>query len=268
MLGTSISIPSGVPIFCRTLDERGYVLDYPLDQDRVDGSMMSALVSVSEWQTGQTGETGYQGVIRDISEQKRAQEQLDREKIERELAIVEERNSLARELHDSVTQSLYSIGLYANAAQRSLRAGHRNTAADHIKEVVQLALEALVDMRSLIFGLRPPVLVELGLATAIKTRLQAVEGRTDIAVEFRSSGKDGLPLMVQTELYRITQEALSNVVKHSHAEHVAVALDYGMDRATLEIRDDGDGFDMTKAQEKNTMGLRSITERAKKSMVS
>jgi two-component system sensor histidine kinase DegS len=120
-------------------------------------------------------------------------------------------------------------------------------------------------MRSLIFELRPPVLEELGLATAIKTRLQAVEGRSDVAVEFQSSGKEGeLPLTVQMELYRITQEALSNVVKHSRAEHVVVHLDYASDHATLEIRDDGDGFDTTKAKEKNTMGVRSMSERTKK----
>jgi signal transduction histidine kinase len=136
--------------------------------------------------------------------------------------------------------------------------------AEHIKQIIQLALEAMVDMRSLIFELRPPALEKEGLAVALQTRLQAVEGRTGIAIAFHTQGNDGLAPQVQTELYRIAQEALSNVVKHAHATHVEVNLDYESDHMVLEIRDDGDGIELERAQQKDTMGLRSIAERAQK----
>ncbi len=122
----------------------------------------------------------------------------------------------------------------------------------------------MVDMRSLIFELRPPVLEKVGLAAALQERLEAVEGRAGVAVEFHTAGKDGLAAPVQTELYRIAQEALSNVVKHARAKRVVVNLNFETDRAALEIRDDGAGFDLERARQKNTMGLRSIAERAQK----
>jgi signal transduction histidine kinase len=154
--------------------------------------------------------------------------------------------------------------LYANAAARALKAGKSDVGADHIQQIIQLALEAMVDMRSLIFELRPPDLEKVGLATALQSRLQAVEGRAGVSVEFHSAGNDGLPLVVQTELYRIAQEALTNVVKHANAKHVAVDLNFGTECTALEIRDDGKGFDLETAQQKNTMGLRSLAERAQK----
>lgn len=248
----------------RQIDARGYVQDYPLRFLRHDKSLMSALVTVTNWHDEHTGQKGFQGVIRDVTEQWRLESELATQVVQREKAVSEERGRLARDLHDSVTQTLYSIGLYANAADRSLQHSKPESAASHIKHVIQLALEAMIDMRSLIFELQPPILEQLGLAPALKTRLQAVEGRAGVAVEFNSSGVDRLPPATQSELYHIAQEALTNVVKHAQAQHVWVNLDYAQDHTTLEIRDDGNGFDPADVQQKNTMGLRSIRERAQK----
>lgn len=246
------------------IEKRGYIQDYPLEFVRFDGTPMLALVTTNEWRDEQTGQKGYQSVVRDMTKQRNLEAELADQVTQREQAVAAERGRLARDLHDSVTQGLYSIGLYANAADRSLRHKKQSAAASHIKQIIQLALEAMVDMRSLIFELQPPVLAQLGLASALKIRLQAVEGRAGVAVEFHSSGEDGLSPTTQSELYHIAQEALTNVVKHAQAEHVWVNLDYTQDHAALEIRDDGNGFDPADVQQKNTMGLRSIAERAQK----
>lgn len=248
----------------KAIEEQGYIQDWPVRARRHDGSAMLALISATHWADEQAGQVGYQGVVRDVTAQRRMEQELAAQQAQLLGAVAEERSRLARELHDSVTQSLYSIGLYANAAARALRVGKKETGREHVQQIIQLALEAMVDMRALIFELRPPALDKVGLAAAIEARLQAVEGRAGVAVEFRTKGKNELPVAIQMELYRIAQEALNNVVKHAHAKQVAVNLDFDANCATLEIRDDGDGIDLENARQKNTMGLRSIEERAEK----
>lgn len=256
--------PADRATLLKAVDERGFIQDAAVRLRRRDGSVMDALISATPWEDGPAGQLSYHGVIRDMTAQRRIEQELAAQQAQLLQVVAEERGRLARELHDSVTQSLYSIGLYANAAARALGVGKTEIGAGHVKQIIQLALEAMVDMRALIFELRPPALERVGLASALQTRLQAVEGRAGVSVEFHSEGVDRLPLSAQTELYRIAQEALSNVVKHAHASHVAVQLDFGADCAVLEIRDDGDGIDLASAQQKHTMGLRSIAERAQK----
>jgi PAS domain S-box-containing protein len=248
----------------QAVDEHGFVEDYPLEMRCKDGAPIFVLVSAAPWKDDHSDQRGIQGSVRDVTEQRRVERELAEQQVRMEEAVAQERGRLARDLHDSVTQSLYSIGLYANAAARALKLDKQTVGAEHVGQIIQLTLEAMVDMRSLIFELRPPLLSKVGLPTALETRLKAVEGRTGIAIEFHAQGDDGLSLGVQTELYRIAQEALSNIAKHSRAEHVLVDLSFEADRAALEIRDDGDGFDVESARRKNTMGLRSIAERAQK----
>ncbi|MBK7918030.1 MAG: hypothetical protein IPJ94_17585 [Chloroflexi bacterium] len=98
-----------------------------------------------------------------------------------EAAVAEERNRLARDLHDSVTQALYSQTLYTEAAMRQLAAGNQTRAANHLQQVKENAQQALREMRLLIFELRPPALAEAGLVAALQARLEAVEARTGVA---------------------------------------------------------------------------------------
>ena len=256
--------PSERAGFLQAMDEHGFVEDFPVQLRSKNGAPIFALVSATGWKDSDSGQHGIQGTVHDVTEQRRVEQELAEQQVRMEEAVTQERGRLARELHDSVTQSLYSIGLYANAAARALKLDKQAVGAEHVGQIIQLTLEAMVDMRSLIFELRPPLLSKVGLPTALETRLKAVEGRTGIAIEFHSDGKDGLSLSTQAELYRIAQEALSNIAKHSRAEHVVVDLSFGADGAALEIRDDGDGFDVESARQKNTMGLRSIAERAQK----
>jgi signal transduction histidine kinase len=161
----------------------------------------------------------------------------------RQAAILEERQRLARELHDSVTQSLYGISLYAEAAERALADGDTAPVATNLHDIGETTREALAETRLLLFELRPPLLEEQGLAAALRTRLQAVEARAGLDVTFESRGTDRLPLEVEQELFRLAQEALNNVLKHAHASTIRACLDISASNAVLEIADDGVGFE-------------------------
>jgi signal transduction histidine kinase len=181
-----------------------------------------------------------------------------------QLAVLEERQRLARELHDSVTQSLYSVTLYANAATLALTAGKAEVAAGYLAELQETAQEGMRDMRLLIFQLHPPMLEAEGLVAALQGRLAAVEGRAGLQTEFRVEGERRLPIAIEEDLYWIAQEALNNVRKHAAAHHVTVHLHFAPAMLRMEVADDGVGFDpqAVHAEGRGGGGLRSIAERA------
>jgi len=177
-------------------------------------------------------------------------------------ATLEERQRLARELHDSVTQSLYGVTLYAEAAARLLTAGEAGLASDHLREVRNTAQEALREMRLLIFELRPPVLEQEGLVAALGARLEAVEGRSGLETQYVVEGESHLSPEIEEGLYRIAQEALNNALKHAQAHCITVHLRQDEGTVTLEITDDGIGFEPTTAREGGGLGLPGLEERA------
>ena len=181
---------------------------------------------------------------------------------EREQAVTEERNRLARDLHDSVSQALYGVTLYSEAAAGHLAQGHTDRAADHLQELQDTAQEALAEMRLLIFELRPPILEDLGLVAALQARLQAVEGRAGLRTEFKTNLEGRLPLNIEEGLYRIAQEALNNALKHAQARQIRVQLWQAGTGVMLEVADDGVGFDPATAGERGGMGLSAMAERA------
>jgi signal transduction histidine kinase len=179
-----------------------------------------------------------------------------------QLAVLGERQRLARELHDSVTQSLYSVTLYANAAILALEAGKGDVTAGYLQELRETAQEGMRDMRLLIFQLHPPVLETEGLVAALQARLAAVEGRAGVQTEFRVEGERRLPIAIEEELYWIAQEALNNVRKHAAARHLTVHLQFTAATVCLEVLDDGVGFDPQAVPAERRGGLRTIAERA------
>jgi two-component system nitrate/nitrite sensor histidine kinase NarX len=182
-------------------------------------------------------------------------------------AAAAERTRLARELHDSVTQSLYSVTLYSEAAARLLESGKQDPAVGYLREVRDTAQEALREMRLLIYELRPPAVQEIGLAGALQARLQAVEARSDMHAELQVDGavdEERIPLHVQSEIYHLVQEALNNVLKHARAEHVSIHLGYCGQSVCAEVRDDGAGFSLSEAGESGGLGIRSMRERAER----
>ncbi len=176
-----------------------------------------------------------------------------------EKAATFERQHLARELHDSVSQALYSIVLGAHAAKRQL--GEREQAERALEYVQNLAEAGLAEMRALIFELRPEVLEREGLSAALRKQTEALEVRHKIESDFEASGEPDLPFAAKQALYRISQEALHNVVKHAKAQRVTVRLEQTPDQVRLSIQDDGVGFDPERDYPGH-LGLRSMRERA------
>jgi signal transduction histidine kinase len=171
---------------------------------------------------------------------------------------------LSRELHDSVTQALYSVNLYAEAARRALTAGKKGVTLENLKKLREMTREALLEMRLLVFELHPSILEKEGLVAALQARLASVESRSGLKTEINVEGERRLPLTIEEELYRIAQEGLNNAVKHAQARSVKIDLKYSEGNVCLELCDDGKGFDPAAAGGYGGMGLRGIKERVRK----
>lgn len=179
-------------------------------------------------------------------------------------AVMEERGRLARELHDSVTQSLYSLTLLAGGGQRLARAGKLDDVETYLADLGAIAQQALKEMRLLVYQLRPPVLEREGLIGALQQRLDAVEGRSSIETRLFVDEDLELPAQVEEELYWIVQEALNNALKHAVATSVAIHVHVKSKQVVLEIIDNGQGFEYRISEYSGGMGLISMRERAAK----
>jgi len=190
---------------------------------------------------------------------------------EAEKAVADERNRLARDLHDSVTQSLYSLTLLTEAGQRLAKAGDLERVQGYQARIGEIGQQVLNEMRLLVHELRPLALESEGLVGALRQRLDAVEQRVGIEAHLVLVGEAGttkLPPTVEEELFRIAQEALNNALKHAVPTSVEVRIRVeGDDTARcveLEVRDNGQGFDLDVVSDKGGMGLMSMRERAEK----
>jgi signal transduction histidine kinase len=181
----------------------------------------------------------------------------------RAVAALEERQRLARELHDSVTQSLYGITLYSQAAAGQMALKHFGRVEKHLDEINETSQEALAEMRLLIYQLRPPVLEKEGILTALQARLSAVEGRAGLKTSLKADLTTRLPLAVEEGLYHIAQEALNNTLKHAHAQCVSVTLHQEEALVTLEVSDDGSGFEVASTDQRGKMGLADMEDHAR-----
>jgi signal transduction histidine kinase len=180
----------------------------------------------------------------------------------RKMAAFDERQRLARDLHDSVSQSLYGVTLYAEVAGQLLASGEIEKTRQNLSELKEMAMDAMAEMRLLIYELRPSVFTEEGLVAAIQTRLDAVEGRVGLKTSFSVEGNISLEPKTEENLYRITQEALHNILKHARAKKASILLTQDEHSIYLEIADDGIGFDPIKCQDLGCVGLSSMKERA------
>ncbi|MCL7455510.1 MAG: sensor histidine kinase, partial [Anaerolineae bacterium] len=160
------------------------------------------------------------------------------------------------------TQALYGITLYSEAATRQIQAEETGLARAHLADIRTTAQESLREMRLLIYELRRPILRRDGLAAALQARLEAVEARVGMETQFEQEGDQELSPEVEEGLYWIAQEALNNALKHARAARVAVRLHRNGSQVTLEVADDGIGFDTSRVQEQGGFGLRTMQERA------
>jgi PAS domain S-box-containing protein len=178
----------------------------------------------------------------------------------RRLAALEERQRLARELHDSVSQALYGIGLGARTA-RTLLDRDPAQAVEPIDYVLSLADASLAEMRALIFELRPDSLQREGLVAALSRLATSLRARYELEVNTALSAEPALDEEAKEALYRIAQEALNNIARHAEAKRVDISLKEIEGEVLLEVRDDGVGFE-PEAEYPGHMGLSSMRERA------
>lgn len=180
-----------------------------------------------------------------------------------ELAVLQERHRLARDLHDSVTQLLSSIQLLAESSRRAAESGDAKRSRDHLSRLNEVARQALREMRLFIYELRPRLLEHEDLVEVLQQRLDAVENRAGIQARLLVEGElTELDSGLKEGLYRIVQEALNNALKHANARSVTVRIRADSRTVDLEIDDDGQGFDMPEAEDAGGMGLANIRERA------
>jgi ligand-binding sensor domain-containing protein/signal transduction histidine kinase len=177
-----------------------------------------------------------------------------------QLAVLEERSRLARELHDAVTQTLFSASLIAEVLPQ-LWQRNRDEALRRLEELRQLNRGALAEMRTLLLELRPAALEKAELHDLLRQLAEALRSRAGLAVAVEADEACSLPVEVKVAFYRIAQEALNNVVKHARASQVSMRLRCETGTVTLGIADDGQGFDPTDVSVEHH-GLRIMRERA------
>ena len=181
----------------------------------------------------------------------------------RELSIVEERNRIARELHDAVTQKLFSLRLTVDAAA-ALVASDPVRAAEHLDTVRRLAADATAELKSVVVGLRPVDLAGDGLGVALRKQVELLDRVHDAVVRFTSGPVPRLSAAREGAAYRIAQEALHNALRHSSPSKVSVALRREANLVILEVADDGHGFDGSAPEGAGRrLGLMSMRERAR-----
>jgi signal transduction histidine kinase len=180
----------------------------------------------------------------------------------RELSVIEERNRLARELHDAMTQNLFSLSLTAEAAAGLVQSDPDRAQAE-IDRMRTLARETQAELRSLVFELRPPDLEADGLVATVGKDLEVLGRAHGLKADLRVHGAPELAGAAEIDLYRIVQEALTNAVRHARAESIAVEVESRNGGVVISVRDDGVGFDPSaRAIRERRLGLTSMRERA------
>ena len=249
--------------FCAKLGKKGETT-YEVDVIAKDGRRVP--VEVSSRAIYENGElVGIQGTARDITERKLAQDTLQmfsRQLIE---AQEDERRRISRELHDQIGQILTAVKMNLHAVQEYCK---NSEAGPHVKDNIEAVDEALRLLRDLSVDLRPPVLDDLGLVTALRWYADRFARRTNLDIEVVVDLPDHdrrFSRELETACFRIAQEALTNVARHAKASQIVVQLARDANVLVLTVKDDGVGFDLDhlrKRAPRATLGLVSMQERA------
>lgn len=181
-----------------------------------------------------------------------------------EVGVVEERNRLARELHDSVTQTLFTSVLLSETGLTLLGvAGEEKEAVSQLRRSQELARQALEEMRSMILELRPPELDVDGLVAAVRKHVDVLRRVHRVPIRLSVTGDRRLRPRTEREVFRIVQEALSNALRHAHPENVSVRIEIAPGKLVVVVDDDGAGFDPSApGLRARHLGLTSMEERA------
>lgn len=250
--------------FWRKLAQQGETT-YEIDVIAKDGRRVP--IEISSRAIYENGElVGVQGMARDVTERKLAQDALQmfsRQLIE---AQEEERRRIARELHDQIGQILTAVKMNLHAVQQFCQGSE---AGAYVKDNIEAVDEALRLVRDLSVDLRPPILDDLGLTTALRWYVDRYTKRTGLSVDVLIDLPDEnerFSRELETACFRIAQEALTNVVRHAKASEVVVRLTRDTDALLLTVKDNGVGFDIERLRKQaprvSTLGLISMQERA------
>lgn len=176
-------------------------------------------------------------------------------------AVIGERERLARDLHDSATQSLFSLTLFAAAAREKVQSGQPDRALQHLDDIRHTANQTHREMRLLLHELGSTEPAEEGLTRALERRLRAVEGRSGIKATFRPLCSCDLDAEVEQALYQMATEALNNALKYASGTRVDVEINCDDTDIILSVKDNGLGFDLLEARKGAGRGLMNMTLR-------
>jgi signal transduction histidine kinase len=179
----------------------------------------------------------------------------------RELTLIQERQRIARELHDAVAQTLFSLRLTTQAAAALVRRDPDRAIAE-LETVTTLATEATNELRQIVAELRPPDLSRAGLSATLGARVALLNRVHGASITYTNDGCPKLAPKVEEAMLRVAEEALHNALQHARATHVTVALRGDDHRSILEVHDDGRGFDPATANASHRLGLASMRERS------
>ena len=196
----------------------------------------------------------------DRTEQK-LMEQMITEELTNKVAA-DERNRLARDLHDAVSQTLFSISLISEVLPE-IWAKNQSQGRDRLEEIRQLSKGALAEMRTLLLELRPTTLEDTPISELLKQLCDSISGRANLKIKLTVNEGGNFPVDVKIAFYRIAQEALNNIAKHAGADRAEVKMDVYQDQVNMIITDSGRGFDLKKITP-NSLGIGIMRERALK----
>lgn len=241
------------------------VVNFETVRVRKDGTLIDVSLTISPIKDASGAVVATSAIVRDITEHKREKE--EREELLRRLVTAqeEERHRIARELHDQMGQYLAALMIGLKLLGNSLES--HPSANSNIAQLQELTLSFSQEMRRLALELRPSALDDLGLQTALINYLDEWSERYKIKIDFHSNGlnKQRLPLEIETTLYRVIQEALTNIQKHSQARRVSIILENRKGRVMAVLEDNGVGFDVEAALNapaaERRLGLRGMRER-------
>jgi signal transduction histidine kinase len=177
-------------------------------------------------------------------------------------AAANERQRLARDLHDSAVQLLHGVALFSESGRRALAQGDLRGVEQALVRVSAIGQQALAELRMLVHSLQPASGAEFDLIEMLQQRLDIVERRTGVDADMRVEGELNVPPALQEQLYRIAQEALNNTLRHSGASQVAVVVRADATQVEVEVTDNGAGFDLDEAPSQHGLGLASMRARA------
>ncbi|SNY17038.1 Signal transduction histidine kinase [Orenia metallireducens] len=191
------------------------------------------------------------------------EERIKLEQDNKELAIIEERNRIARELHDSVSQNLFGINLNLNTLNYLLEHNPEKS-QEMIKHLQEMVQEVQTEMRLMIYGLKPLDLTEREFLEAIENLISLFKRRYNLTILFSVIGDTNfINNKVQLTLYRVLQESLNNIVKHAQADKIEISLEIKEDNIQLSIQDNGRGFNLQEVDKDKSFGLEGMKERIK-----